>query len=39
MLAVSLAGAAPGAYELDLTVTDEVAGRSVDVSESFIVEG
>jgi len=39
MLALSLAGAAPGAYELTLTVTDEVAGRSVDVSEPFVVEG
>jgi len=39
MLALSLAGATPGAYELVLTVTDEVAGRSIDVTEPFLVEG
>jgi VWFA-related protein len=38
MLAVSLEGAAPGAYEMILTVRDDVAGRSVEVSEPFDVE-
>lgn len=39
MLSLSLQGARPGSYELVLTVRDEVAGRSVEVSEPFTVEG
>jgi VWFA-related protein len=39
MLAVSLAGAQEGSYELKLTVHDDVAGRSVEVSEPFTVGG
>lgn len=39
MLSLSLAGAVPGDYELVLTVRDDVAGRSVEVSEPFSVEG
>jgi VWFA-related protein len=39
MLALSLQGAAPGDYELVLTVADQVAGRTVEVSEPFTVEG
>jgi VWFA-related protein len=39
MLAVSLEGAAPGRYEMVLTVRDDVAGRSIEVSEPFDVEG
>lgn len=39
MLSLSLAGAQPGDYELVLTVRDDLAGRSVEVSEVFTVEG
>jgi hypothetical protein len=39
MLSLSLADAPPGSYELVLTVRDDVAGRSVEVSEPFNVEG
>jgi VWFA-related protein len=39
MLSLSLEGAASGAYELVLTVRDEVAGRAVEISEPFTVEG
>jgi VWFA-related protein len=39
MLSLSLADAPPGSYELVLTVRDDVAGRSVERSEPFTVEG
>jgi VWFA-related protein len=39
MLSLSLADAPPGAYQLVLTVRDDLAGRSVEVSEPFTVEG
>jgi hypothetical protein len=32
---ISLKGAAPGAYELVLTIRDELAGKSVEVREPF----
>jgi VWFA-related protein len=35
---ISLKGAAPGAYELVLTVRDELAGKSVELREPFEVE-
>jgi hypothetical protein len=39
MLSLSLANATAGSYELVLTVRDDVAGRSVEVSEPFSIEG
>jgi hypothetical protein len=39
MLSLSLEGAAPGSYVLALTVRDDVAGRSLEISEPFDVEG
>jgi VWFA-related protein len=38
MLSLSLEGAAPGSYVLVLTVRDDVAGRSLEISEPFDVE-
>jgi VWFA-related protein len=35
---ISLAGAAAGAYELRLSVQDEVAGKSLDVKEPFVID-
>jgi VWFA-related protein len=39
MLSLSLANATAGSYELVLTVRDDVAGRAVEVSEPFGIEG
>ena len=35
---ISLKGAAPGEYELVLTVQDELAGKSVEIREPFAIE-
>jgi VWFA-related protein len=35
---IALAGATPGDYQLVLTVSDDVAGKTLDVREDFVVE-
>jgi len=39
VLYLSLQGAAPGDYEVVLTIRDEVAGRAIEVTDPFTVEG
>jgi hypothetical protein len=35
---ISLKGAAPGEYDLVLTIRDELAGKTIEVEEPFAVE-
>jgi VWFA-related protein len=39
LFAAPLAGASPGAYELTVSATDEVAGTTVEAREPFVIEG